>query len=87
MSPSITTPRGLGLALRVERKAQGKTQQELAEAIPCRRQTVLDLEAGRNVSLHMLMAALAALGKGLAIVDARVEPSQLQQLLDSPDED
>ena len=87
MISSIKTPRELGIALRTERKAQGKTQRELAEAIPCRRQTVLDMEAGRNVSLHTLMAALASLGKGLDIVDARVEPGQLQQLLDPPDED
>lgn len=86
MEPIILSPRDLGLALRAERKALGKTQEELALGVPCRRQTVADLEAGRNVSLHTLMAVLAALGKGLGIVDARVSPERLQQLLDPADE-
>lgn len=78
---------GLGLAFRAERKALGKTQRQVADAAKFRRQTILDLEAGRNVSLQTLMAALAALGKALAIVDARPEADQLQQLLDPVDED
>lgn len=82
----ILNPRELGLALRAERKALGKTQAELARGVPCRRQTVADLEAGRNASLHTLMAVLAALGKGLSIVDARVSPEHLQRLLDPTDE-
>lgn len=86
MTPIILNPRDLGLALRAERKALGKTQAELARAVPCKRQTVVELEAGRNVSLHTLMAVLAALGKGLNIVDARVSPERLQQLLDPADE-
>lgn len=86
MEPIILNPRDLGLALRAERKALGKTQAELAQAVPCKRQTIVDLEAGRNVSLHTLMAVLAALGKGLSILDARASPERLRQLLDPADE-
>ena len=53
----------------------------------CRRQTVVDLEAGRNVSVYTLMAALAALGKGLSIVNARPDIDQIQNLLEPSDED
>ena len=87
MESIILNPRDLGLAVRAERKALGRTQGEAAQGVSCRRQTVVDLEAGRNVSLHTLMAVLAALGKGLSIVDARVSPEHLQQLLDPADED
>ena len=87
MRTTIHNAVDLGHAFRAERKALGKTQRQVAEATRFRRQTILDLEAGRNVSLHVLMAALAALGKGLAIVDARLEADQLQQLLDPVDED
>ena len=54
----------------------------------CRRQTLADLEAGRNVALNILMGALAALGKGLAVVDARVELERLEEIFgDDSDED
>lgn len=87
MQTTIQNTVDLGRAFRAERKALGKTQRQVAEATRFRRQTILDLEAGRNVSLQTLMAALAALGKGLAIVDARLDVDQLQQLLDPVDED
>jgi len=59
----------LGLLIRAERKARGRSQQWVAERVGCRRQTVADLEAGRNVALNILMGTLASLGKGLSIVD------------------
>lgn len=80
-------PRELGQAFKAERLALGKTQQALATATGYRRQTIVDLEAGRNVSLQTLFAALAALGKGLSIVDTRPDLEQLQSLLDGPGED
>ena len=79
--------RELGQAFKAERLALGQTQQTLATATGYRRQTIVDLEAGRNVSLQTLFAALAALGKGLSIVDSRPELDQLQSLLDVPHED
>lgn len=80
-------PRELGQAFKAERLALGQTQQALATATGYRRQTIVDLEAGKNVSLQTLFAALAALGKGLRIVDTRPDLDQLQSLLDAPDED
>lgn len=79
-------PTDLGQAIRAERKALGKTQSMLAKAAQCRRQTILDMEAGKNVSLHTLMASLAALGKGLAIVDAHPDIDQMRSLLGPLDE-
>jgi HTH-type transcriptional regulator/antitoxin HipB len=70
----------LGALIRAERKARGRTQEWVAERVGCRRQTIADLEAGRNVALSILMGALAALGKGLSIVDARVELEHLEEI-------
>ena len=75
-----------GRSFKAERRALGKTQREIADAAGCRRQTLVDLEAGRNVSLHTVFAALAALGKGLMIADARPDLDQLHLLLDEDDE-
>jgi transcriptional regulator with XRE-family HTH domain len=71
-----------GRSFKAERRALGKTQEEVAMAAGCRRQTIVDLEAGRNVSLHTVFAALAALGKGLRIADARPDLDQVHLLLD-----
>ena len=84
--PTLLHARDLGLAFRAERRALRMTQQALADATGYRRQTIVDLEAGRNVSLQTLFAALAALGKGLVIVDARPSLGQLSCLRDPSDE-
>lgn len=77
----------LGARIRAERKARGRSQEWVAERVGCRRQTIADLEAGRNVALNILMGALAALGKGLSIIDARIELEQLQEIFsDDTDE-
>jgi DNA-binding XRE family transcriptional regulator len=78
MRPAYTA-KDLGLLVRAERKVRGRSQGWVAERVGCRRQTVADLEAGRNVALHILMGTLAALGKGVAIVDARVELERLEE--------
>lgn len=83
----ILNLRELGQALRSERRALGLTQQAVADVTGHRRQTIVDLEAGRNVSLQTLFAALGALGKGVRLMDVRPEPDQLSSLLDAPDED
>jgi DNA-binding XRE family transcriptional regulator len=78
----------LGILVRAERKARGRSQGWIAEHVGCRRQTIADLEAGRNVALNILMGALSALGKGVAIVDARVELERLEEIFgDDADED
>ena len=80
MFKAAYTPNELGVLIRAERKARGRSQEWIAERVGCRRQTVADLEAGRNVALHILMGALTALGKGLSIVDARIELEQLEDI-------
>jgi transcriptional regulator with XRE-family HTH domain len=64
----IITASELGKALRAERKAQGKTQAQIARMIGCRRQAIGDVEAGRNVESYTIFSILAALGKGLQVV-------------------
>jgi DNA-binding XRE family transcriptional regulator len=71
--------------LRSERTAQGRSQAWIAARVGCRRQTIVDLEAGRNVELNALFGALAALGKGLAIVDTRVEVERLNEVFRDED--
>jgi len=70
----------LGAFVRAERKARGRSQGWIAERVGCRRQTIADLEAGRNVAIRILVSTLTALGKGLAIVDARVELERLDEI-------
>jgi transcriptional regulator with XRE-family HTH domain len=87
MSPFILNAKQLGTALRAERRALGLTQTEIAVKMDSRRQTVADLEAGKNVSVYILIAALAAMGKGLTIVDARPSIDEIHSLLGPSDED
>lgn len=72
----------LGAAFRANRLALRKTLQWVADQVGCRRQTVADLEAGKNVGVYTVFAALAALDKGLTIVDSRIELDRLKDLLD-----
>ena len=87
MTTPILNSRDLGKAFRAERRALRLTQADLAEATGYRRQTILDLEAGRSVSTQTLFAALAAVGKGLALVGSRLTLDDLSSLRDSPGED
>ncbi|MEP7243083.1 MAG: helix-turn-helix domain-containing protein [Gammaproteobacteria bacterium] len=70
----------LGALVRAERKARGRTQAWVATHAGYRRQTIADLEAGRNVEINVLMRSLAALGKALTIVDARVDVERLAEI-------
>jgi transcriptional regulator with XRE-family HTH domain len=74
------TAKELGERVRAEREARGRSQSWVAERVGVRRQTIADLEAGRNVALNVLMGAVAALGKGLAITDARVDLERLEEI-------
>jgi HTH-type transcriptional regulator / antitoxin HipB len=76
------TAKELGERVRAEREARGRSQSWIAERVGVRRQTIADLEAGRNVALNVLMGAVAALGKGLSIVDARADLERLEEIFD-----
>ena len=86
IGPSLT-PQELGLQIRAERNARGYSQAWVAERVGCRRQTIADLEAGRNVALHVVMRTLATLGKGLSVVDARVDLERLTEIFRDDDAD
>jgi len=78
--PPALTAKELGERIRAEREARGRSQSWVAERVGVRRQTIADLEAGRNVALNVLIGAVAALGKGLAIVDARADLEHLEEI-------
>jgi DNA-binding XRE family transcriptional regulator len=83
-SPSLlraTTPHELGEHFRAERKALGKTLEEVAQAVGCRRQTIADIEAGKNVGLLTVFMALGALGKCLEIKSTRYELGSTPDLM------
>jgi DNA-binding XRE family transcriptional regulator len=84
MNTALNAPE-LGKLIRAERNAQGRTQAWVAERVGCRRQTLADLEVGRNVEINVLVGALAALGKGLAIVDARIDVERLSEVFRDED--
>lgn len=54
----------LGTVLREKRKSQGFTQDELAKLMGVRRQTLADLELGKNVGSHLLINVMTYLGLG-----------------------
>jgi transcriptional regulator with XRE-family HTH domain len=57
-----------GAAFRRERRALGRSQQWVAERSGLTRFTIAQLEAGHNVGINHVLAALASLGKELSIV-------------------
>jgi HTH-type transcriptional regulator/antitoxin HipB len=78
-------PRAFGIDFKATRKALGLTQQEVAQYAKVRRETIIQLERGENVGLHVFMMALAGMGKGVVIVDARPEGDQILAMLDNDD--
>ena len=78
-APLLFAP-DFGHAFRRERKAQGRTQQWVAEKAGVARFTITQLESGQNVGLHHVLAALTALGKGLSIVSARPDYDQIKEI-------
>lgn len=85
--PILFTLEDIGKAFRAERRSLGKTQQWVAEQAGCRRQTVSDLEAGKNVTLETLVWSLNALGKRLDIVDAGLTAEEVAAMLAEDDDD
>jgi transcriptional regulator with XRE-family HTH domain len=55
---SIKEHTSIGQCLRSKRKDKGLNQQDLAHKIGVRRQTIADLENGKNVGIHLLYALI-----------------------------
>lgn len=70
-----------GARYRKERLALGKTQEDVARVLKCRRQTIAELERGGNVGVQTMFAALAALGKAVELVDSRYELDRLPNFM------
>jgi transcriptional regulator with XRE-family HTH domain len=77
------SPREFGVIYRAERKAQGKTLQEIAELVGCRRQTIADIEAGKSVGMLTVFMALAALGKCVEVKSTRYEFGSIPDLMEN----
>ena len=75
-----------GRMLRAERKALGKTQSDMAAMVGTRRQTIADLESGKNVGSHVVFAVLAAIGKMVSITDARPDYAMMRAMLEADDD-
>jgi transcriptional regulator with XRE-family HTH domain len=80
-----STSTGLGQSIRAHRKSLGYSLKTIAARIGCRRQTLADLEAGKNVGVHTLMAVLAVLDKGLLVADKRPDLDRLREIFDEPE--
>jgi len=57
MSHNIFNLSELAQAIRMERKALGITQAELAKKADLRRETIIKVEASQNISTHTLLRA------------------------------
>ena len=74
-----------GKLVRAERKALGFTQEKLAHSLGIRRQSLMDLEAGKNVGIHFAFAVLGGLGKMVSITDARPDMETIRVMLGDDD--
>lgn len=77
---------GFGSQFRAERRALKRTQQWVAEHANVRRETIVQLERGDNVGLHVIMRALGALGKELLIVSDRPDYDQIKAMFHHEDQ-
>jgi len=80
-------PLSFGALLKAERKALGKKQVEIAHATGLRRQTVADIESGKNVKMHAVFSVLAALGKVVVIDSPRPSAEMIRQILEQDGDD
>lgn len=85
LSTNARTPREFGEMFRAEREAVGMTQQQVASSVKCRRQTIGDLEDGKNVGLMTVFMALSAIGKTLAIKSNTLELEDIRAHLEDVD--
>ncbi len=72
--------KSLGASFKRERLAVGLTQAEVAHKAGLRRETIIQLESGASISANTLIQATSALGKGLAIVDRRLDYDRLDEV-------
>jgi transcriptional regulator with XRE-family HTH domain len=79
---TCSTPAEFGQAFRQEREALGLTQSDVANAARCRRQTIGDLEEGKNVGMLTMFRALGAIGKRLAIHADRPDAADIARMLE-----
>jgi len=82
MPGAIFNTKAMGEALRAERAALGMTQAKLAAAAGVPRQRISEIERGENVTALLLLRVLAAMGKGLRIVDVRPTAGDLRSLFE-----
>ena len=68
MSQSLQKAEQIGSLLREKRKSMGLTQDELAQQVDVRRQTLADLEVGKNVGSHLLIKVMEHLGVGFDLL-------------------
>ena len=78
-----SSPLEFGAIYRAERKALGKTLADIAKAVGCRRQTIADIEAGKNVGMLTVFMALAALGKCVEMKSTRYEFGSIPDLMEN----
>lgn len=77
------TPAELGQAIRSARKQQKRTQAWVAKhAGGLSRQTIIDLEAGKNASLQTLASTLMALGLNIRLEPKQVDFRKLREIFD-----
>jgi DNA-binding XRE family transcriptional regulator len=77
-----STPKEFGEMFRAERQALGMTQQDVARAVGCRRQTIGDLEDGKSVGLMTVFMALSAIRKSISIKSSSLELEDAASFLD-----
>lgn len=82
MKGVIFNTKAMGESLRAERAALGLTQAKLAGAAGVPRQRISEIERGENVTALLLIRVLAAMGKGLRIVDVRPTASEIRSLFE-----
>ena len=76
-------PYEFGQMFRAERASIGMTQQQVADSVKCRRQTIGDLEEGKNVGLMTVFLALSAIGKTMVIHNNDFDLEELRLFLEA----
>ena len=77
-----STPKEFGELFRAEREALGMTQQDVARVVGWRRQTIGDLEDGKNVGLMTVFMALSAIRKSISIKSSSLELEDIATFLE-----
>lgn len=74
----------LGIAIRAARKRQKRTQAWVGKhAGGLSRQTIIELESGRNVSVQTLLSVLVALGLTVRLEPKQVDFRKLREIFDA----